>query len=333
MSDFIKTDSGDNIYVPPPIQYDTEYYKQLLNNILVISSRLGIPINEPDIYDMHSRDPNGTISIIPLHVNADNLLYCCEQEDRIKVVNGVLIDRYVEYRCNYCLNECEPYQLGYYCYCCQKDMCHLCYGETTEEIAIANGAKNYHLRKDALDTCRSHGEYLKRTLDRYLYNCDGTDCNLIDYNLKDHHNRNKNKNSNLLFMYPRYTNIESNFDLCNKCYGTNPHRDDMIYVDGECGFGSLKDWIILAQDQYFNAILCNLNPNSKYYKNFGFKAVDGHGRSGYYNYVIDTTIEELLVDYVNAHTSSYAEGIEGMIDINCCLTRMMLKRHMQTYYG
>ena len=42
----------------------------------------------------------------------------------------------------------------YYCQTCHKDMCALCFVEKTEEIAVANGAKNWGKRKDALTLAR-----------------------------------------------------------------------------------------------------------------------------------------------------------------------------------
>lgn len=86
-----------------------------------------------------------------------------DQENRIQMINGLSLNfEYFDgscYYCDYCNTGMDPINSGkeyHFCKDCQKDMCLLCYGETSEEVAKNNGAKNYELRKDELEKCRQH---------------------------------------------------------------------------------------------------------------------------------------------------------------------------------
>jgi hypothetical protein len=63
--------------------------------------------------------------------------------------------------CDYCKNSIDDVSNYYRCYSCAKDMCLLCFEEKTEDIAIKNGAKNWHQRKDALLECFGHSDHLR----------------------------------------------------------------------------------------------------------------------------------------------------------------------------
>src|SRR3989338_10456616 len=73
---------------------------------------------------------------------------------RLTVFEGIRMGCDSQYNCDYCWALIKG--PSYYCQHCRLDMCELCYGETSEEIALHNGAKNYWSRATRLDTCRVH---------------------------------------------------------------------------------------------------------------------------------------------------------------------------------
>ncbi len=208
--------------------------------------------------------------------------------------------------------------LGYYCYDCHKDMCVLCYEEVDEETALKNGAKKYLLRAAALDTCHKH--CLKPASERYQRICDS--CGDFICAMGTYHNK-------------------DNYDICKVCYDKSPNSyTELTPVKNDLMFGSIRDWFVLVEDEDTNAILCNLNVDSPFYKRFAFLAVDGHGRGGYW-ISKDTDFQSILEEY--DLTKSKAEmgpdykykddPLDGEIDIDCRITRMMLLRKMKVYYG
>ena len=185
-------------------------------------------------------------------------------DERLTSINGLRLND-TDYFCDYCGSYHLDLSSSYYCYDCNKDMCNLCFSETSAEIAEQNGAMNYHLRENDLRECRNHD--LCRSIDRRQAFCDICE-------------------NQIPLMYPEHYYLEGeDYDVCGACYvnGNNVrNKDDLIKIDGDIKFGSLYDWIEIFSDSDGNAVLCNLNPNSNYYKKSAFLAVDDHGRSGYY---------------------------------------------------
>lgn len=87
-------------------------------------------------------------------------------EMRIKMINGAPTnpEQGDSIYCDYCDHSVRPEGLDYktpfaYYRCggsCNLDMCELCFTETSEEIAISNGAKNYAKRAEKLQRCQKH---------------------------------------------------------------------------------------------------------------------------------------------------------------------------------
>jgi hypothetical protein len=213
------------------------------------------------------------------------------KHDCIKAINGFKIgdyssiysitdDTYCTYQCDYCkISPCHA-DKSYYCYDCYKNMCKLCYSETSEEIAIKNGATKFMDRKDALDRCRKHK--LLPTLDRINTYCD--ECKGENVFLKSH------------YRFEEY-------DLCDKCYNTSEYENKSKMIKtGDLNFGSLRGWFNIVDncvtaDEYttYYSIICNLDKNSEYYKSFGLY-VECEGYGGYWNLNyqdVDTLINEI----------------------------------------
>lgn len=95
-------------------------------------------------------------------INRVKDVYSCS---RLRCINGFYtpddIDQDVcdSLYCDYCRTPISSDNF-YNCAECHADMCELCFQEKTEEIAIANGAKNYHKRKELLNVCFAHSDKL-----------------------------------------------------------------------------------------------------------------------------------------------------------------------------
>lgn len=83
------------------------------------------------------------------------------------------------------------------------------------------------------------------------------------------------------FMKRFYTDVENN--VCTECYEKDPENFPK-YTEciEDLDFGSLRDWFIIAIEDYANYILCNLNMDSVYYNRFAYGVVDGYVRAGYW---------------------------------------------------
>lgn len=84
-----------------------------------------------------------------------------QDDQRVLTLNGTY--DYSGVGCDYCPG--RIYRSYYYCYDCNKDMCDKCFPEINEEIALKNGAENWHTRKDALAVCRdTHDIHLRNNI-------------------------------------------------------------------------------------------------------------------------------------------------------------------------
>jgi hypothetical protein len=189
---------------------------------------------------------------------------------RINHINGVDISffSFGSLYCDYCNVSIKDKEY-YYCWDCVKDMCILCFEETDEEKAIANGAKNFKKRQDSLKECRQH--LLKKRDYPVTTFCDVCNDVIIDNQL--------------------YSLDIVNSDLCLKCEKTDKGQEiikdkslklvkNKIPMDS-CEFGSMLDWIPVIKNKDQDMILLNMNPDSKYYEKVCLMAIDNHGRQGY----------------------------------------------------
>lgn len=289
--DYLRGDDDNTLlYMPKSVAIDVEYFTELTTGELNSLNNITIPTEALPRID-----------------------------GRVVSINGLrLYDEY--YYCDYCRSfpldlRSSPLDLSssYYCYDCNKDMCNLCFSETSAEIAEQNGAMNYHLRENDLMECRNHD--LRRSIDRRRSCCDICE-------------------KEIPLMYPEHYYLEGeDYDICGACYiiGNNVrNKDDLIKIDGDIKFGSLYDWIEIFSDSDGNAVLCNLNPNSNYYKKSAFLAVDNHGRSGYY--ISDNMDISRLIDEYKENSQDETSHRNDVEDC-CAIHSMMIKRHMHVYFG
>lgn len=238
----------------------------------------------------------------------------------IRMINGEVLDEFGMCRqCDYCrFNEING---GYFKYCneCRMDMCNMCYEETSEEIALKNGAKNWKKRKDKLEECRGH-DLVEKQMNRDAYCDDCKDTITSDswwYDGKKH-------------------------DVCQDCYENK--KEDLLELklfknvpkDEQINFGSFCDWIPILKDEEENMILVNLNKSSKYYDWICFLSVDNHGRIGFFtedeklNIVLEKIREfktELDKEYEGKDTCSWDYSYSLPIK------KYMKSKNMEIHYG
>jgi len=233
------------------------------------------------------------------------------QSMRITFVNGIEMSNSMSYYCDYCGADIEDDY--YYCYNCHNDMCRLCFSETSQEIATANGAQNYENRKDQLEICRNKHKLVSRK------NANAAICNLC--------NENTDHDDLLIKTEKRYHNKVDDYDLCLKCSETEQGQNiikeknlqliDNLLSCHVCDFGSFLDWVPLLRDDTYNMILCNLNPESPYHMKYAISSVDDHGRTGYYTITEQTTIETLIteIEMIIRNRQELKVAIEKMTSI------------------
>lgn len=203
----------------------------------------------------------------------DYFISCQKEYERLQMFNGMILENYDCLFCDFCQTNIQLGNEYYYCYHCYSDMCKLCYEETSEEIADQNGAKNYHLRKDKLDECRSSNLFSVRKLPK-LRSCDICKSNIDEYK-------------------GRF--FEGDYDICYDCY----EKDKSVIESKNMNFtkleserekypfyytdiGSMLYWIPIIQDTKDCRILINLNPDDKNYQKVCLQSCDDGDRIGYF---------------------------------------------------
>ena len=268
-------------------------------------------------------------------MSADDIVnyynYFIKGDLRIYVFNGA---RVIDYEfggcyCDYCRTEVDTSNY-YYCYHCYSDMCNYCYEETSEEIAIKNGAKNYASRAKVLNKCRSCDLIKPRNID-----CDNKVCDSC-----------REVVDKLIGYYSvKQENIDDTHDICLKCYDEDTkylwenvenYIEDLqnnikIHIKDEdikstkemvekrgmkfykyeserekypfyyTDFGSMLNWIPIITDNLgknctdYGNIFINLNPDDKNYKKICLQSCDDHARCGYFIlYDEEHTLDNIL---------------------------------------
>jgi hypothetical protein len=225
-------------------------------------------------------------------------------EFRFKMVNGMPLanDEFSYLVCDYCKtsvqedDSCLTYQ---FCADCYKDMCIKCFQET-------NGAKNWHLRKDALATCRESHRIKHRKVSG-VRTCDaGITCDDCLPILTEYY---ADKN-------------DPNYDVCMACYEspdydkstrTFKRMDRTSFPIEQAEFGSILDWIPIIKDtggDGTDLILYNANPESPYRESLCIEIVDDHGRSGYHTLPDNVTLDR-FIDELKEYQTKHAEEFDG----------------------
>lgn len=279
---------------------------------------------------LHSRYEFFTQDLIQEYF--DDLVNC---NYRVHTINGIRLSGDTRIRCDYCRTETGIKY--YYCLQCHKDMCELCYGETSEEIALKNGAKNYAKRKDSLVLCqKSHHLVNRATVGYGTYCCNMCDGECISWDVE--------KNLGI------YSNRELDYDLCLECGKTEEGKNligekTLVQTDYTmlpvytCSFGSLLDWVPILKDYgEDHMILYNLNPASPYYRKVALCCFDDHGRMGYFT-ISDGSTLQTIIDEANKTATELEikqqqeEEKEKDDDLEDPIKLMMRTRGIPTYYG
>ena len=264
----------------------------------VIETDEGRPINcvKPDVL----RIPTDLPDLEGLKKCSDNDIFdylndMIDDGHRIKNINGEEDFLY----CGHCPGDIfNPWgcnggsPLYFYCYDCHKLMCLTCYGETSEEIALKNGAKNWAKRKDSLEACRGH-DLQKRIIKGITRVCDSCD---------------EKCNEDPVY----YTNVKDDLDACIKC--VEEGKIDIVKLNLEKvekrdpvnqrelekmdHFGSFLDWVPLFMDtDVQDYILYCANPESILFKRCALACGDNHGRMGFFTCTEKDTIDVLVDEY------------------------------------
>lgn len=265
-----------------------------------------------------------------------------QNETRVITINGTCDSSLY---CDYC--PCTSISREYYyCYDCNKDMCCACFSEVSEEIALKNGAKNWHKRKDALALCR--GTHRLHQRDFIIPCCDKCDLGIN--------------------MFVPYFSNGAGDDVCASCQTPslveeNNLRETTIpanVIENNDHFGNMLDWVPLYQDMQEAEeafILQCSNKENQFYRHLALACCDDHGRFGYYTCSASTTLESLLAEFsgvkekTDARLKRYEEkkrvrdggGLSDDSDdsarsgwwrfYNSPLRQMMTKRNMKIHFG
>jgi len=205
---------------------------------------------------------------------------------RISCINGYTF--FSTDCCNYCCCELvsKDSSCCYYCLHCFKNMCYLCYVETSEDIAKKNRAKYYHTRKDEIENCRKSGLLRERRTDvMERVTCD--ECH-------------KGITGDMF-----YTSSDEDYDVCEECFSSSVsshlsrrremHLTENRRVVDQLEFGSMLDWVPFYRDDDENIVAKNCNPLSEYFGKVCIILFDDHSRGGFF--VIQHCLQQ-VIDYL-----------------------------------
>lgn len=226
------------------------------------------------------------------------LRYVYEFESEVEMINGITIQRETPtYECNYCKTTIK--EDWFYCNHCYQDMCKLCKEETSEEIALKNGAKNYKSRENELKKCRESHLIVPRNM-YDIPNGDPYNCDLCKNGLKSR-------------FYTKKISDYNTYDICNSCFESDPTAKEEVeskslkYIDrnninltsfGYTDFNSMFYWFPIITDKEYCGVFMNLNVHDKNYRKICLRSCDDHGRLGYFiiydeKYNLENVLERL----------------------------------------
>lgn len=266
----------------------------ILNDIIATDEEAILFVTKPFVLEnLPSIDPsliNDKYLTIETHETIlayfNDLLDTQDSSMRIKILNGIRLDDYcsADY-CDYCKTNFKDD--WFYCNHCNKDMCKMCYEETSEEIALKNGAQNYKQREEALKQCRALNKMEPRNIYNIITPLEGRMCNICNDFLTISDN----------FYSVKTGDCGSTYDTCLDCYQksddvrnmveTNSMRlidvnDKSNYYFYHTGFGSMLYWFPIIVDTEECRVLMNLNPEDSNYGKICLQSCDNHGRFGYF---------------------------------------------------
>lgn len=177
---------------------------------------------------------------------------------RVKIINGIPTssEEFIgAVSCDYCRHGCDG-EFYFRCKECLRDMCQLCKEETSEEIAIQNGAQSYAQRAEKLQLCQQ-----QHTLRRIEFielqkedNGDGTYPYDQCFKYWD-----QLQYGSVLDWIPVYRDEEYNMVLVNR-YEGSPYFNQVSMCSqdnhGRCGFFTLPN--VEYNSPSYDALLAQL---------------------------------------------------------------------------
>lgn len=209
------------------------------------------------------------MGMVCLNCNLDMCIECWLSRDK-----PLKITDFPNYSCDFC-NSTTDVKDAKYCSKCDKSMCALCFSETSEEIALENGAKTWHKRAHALEKCREHGmKDLNTAFENKRNKC-------YDHKIAPIVSCVSCDKCSQTFSLPRYsTCVEKNPNLIDESFKKLVADGDNMYAMHR-GYGSFLDWIPVYMDSEHNMILYNANPDAEKYSEFSMMSMDDHERCGF----------------------------------------------------
>lgn len=205
-------------------------------------------------------------------------------------INGHFVNMYLSKICDWC-NKCIQIKDLYNyntCICKSEESTHKILYNVNEPIIFATRTEDT-VRQDMCSNCSAQFNQMINSGiinsladigvikvlpydDEYMANCNN--CNKIFHILEQYY---YDKNNIVLY--------------CKNCY-EEIISDDIILINDDYDFGSIYDWIVIGKSVN-NKLLCNLNPNSKYYKNIGLLTIS-NDECNYLN-----SFENDVIDFIN----------------------------------
>lgn len=99
------------------------------------------------------------------------------------------------------------------------------------------------------------------------------------------------------------------------------------------GFGSIHDYIPVLEDEHFNLVLLNCNPDSKQYNKVALLSTDNHGRCGIFlsKYPLDDILKKVIQKEKHDGEYNILQGWEKAY--RCPIKIIMLDENMPIHYG
>lgn len=315
--------------------------EDIKDNVFISNDESELDVTPPSRYDAELPQ----FEDIPCHTKEtissiyDYFVGILDDDYSIQVINDKVLNGssgMETLQCDYCRVSTELWM--YHCTECNKDMCELCFKERSEEIALANGAKNWSRRKDALLACFAHEDKIGE------HEVDSRDLPGIQCDLCGDKAGVKRGTWSCNRRYDK--------DLCLGCLNSVEHKDIVEELLETCkkgtwkfvdftrkkdyGIGSLIDWVPVLRDSTTGAgVFYNMNPESKYYHQVVLSAVDNHGREGYFSY--PGTLEEVL-DKIRAKIPDFEKvkeekGQSWDTHYNCPINLLLVEAGHEIHYG
>jgi len=264
-------------------------------------------------------------------------------DSRLRTINHTDLRLDYSYlNCDYCRTDIidQKFPKYYYCIQCNLNMCNLCYSEINEEIAIKNGAQNYHLRKDKLNHCQQNHKLVKKRIfyeslfskfnsEDDPYDCNY--CNICKIDIQDNF---------------RFYNKKTEVDCCLKCFNTLEGKNFVIENNlklcknnfdvpyNYTFFGSLYDWYPIYTELDDEAmILFNYNKYSDYCGRFATCVYDSHGRCGYYTLPIEYNLKKIKEVIESYGKDNEKNEDENNYDAKYPIQKLMESLGFETDFG